>query len=61
MKSVSQQSSHVRSFFSKEEVKKNFSDTAWQKIIFKELESMLLSDSRPFPCFFGVSGFKTNQ
>ncbi|MGL4766509.1 MAG: YqcI/YcgG family protein [Formosimonas sp.] len=38
-----------------------FAETAWQTIIFKEMESMLLSESRPFPCLFGVSGFKANQ
>jgi FPC/CPF motif-containing protein YcgG len=25
------------------------------------MEAMLLSESRPFPCLFGVSGFKSNQ
>ncbi len=47
--------------FIKSEVVDYYLDTAWQKIIFREMEAMLLSESRPFPCLFGVSGFKSNQ
>lgn len=38
-----------------------FPDSSWQKILFAEFESALTSRSRPFPCVFGMSGFKADR
>jgi len=38
-----------------------FASDRWQRVLFREFEAMLTSESRPFPCVFGVAGFKANQ
>lgn len=38
-----------------------FPGHGWEKVIFAEFESALTSRSRPFPCVFGVSGFKADR
>lgn len=46
---------------SKTEVQARYYKPGWQRIVFAEFESTLTSKSRPFPCVFGVTGFKTDQ
>lgn len=46
---------------SKAEVRAEFDMPSWQRMVFSEFESTLESKSRPFPCVFGVSGFKSDQ
>lgn len=48
-------------YLTKEEVNQHYAVSSWQQVAFSELEGMLMNDARPFPCVFGVSGFKTNQ
>ena len=31
---------------------------SWQRVLFAELEAQMTSDARPFPCVYGVAGFK---
>ncbi|WP_349294961.1 YqcI/YcgG family protein (plasmid) [Thioclava sp. 'Guangxiensis'] len=33
----------------------------WQRVVFSEFDAALTSKSRPFPCVFGVAGFKTDR
>jgi len=47
--------------FDRQEVAASFDANDWRQILFKEFEAALTSEARPFPCVFGVSGFKTNQ
>ena len=46
---------------SKTEVRQAFDMPSWQRMVFSEFASTLESKSRPFPCVFGVSGFKSDQ
>lgn len=46
---------------SKSELRDAFEMPSWQRMVFAEFESTLESKSRPFPCVFGVSGFKSDQ
>lgn len=38
-----------------------FPDHGWERVVFAEFESALTSRSRPFPCVFGVTGFKADR
>lgn len=51
----------IEHYFCKEKVAEYFSSDDWQYKIFQEFENSIQSNSRPFPCVFGVSGFKLNQ
>ena len=42
-------------------VERAFAATDWQSILFREFEATLLSESRGFPCVFGIAGFRANQ
>jgi FPC/CPF motif-containing protein YcgG len=33
----------------------------WERVVFAEFESAMTSRSRPFPCVFGVAGFKADR
>ena len=46
---------------SKTEIQSRYEQPGWKRMVFAELEATLESKSRPFPCVFGVSGFKTDQ
>ncbi len=46
---------------SKKEVRAQYSKPGWPRMVFAEFEATLESRSRPFPCVFGVSGFKADQ
>lgn len=48
-------------YMSREDVGEKFPDGSWQKVIFSEFSASLLSETRPFPCIFGVQGFKDDQ
>jgi len=48
-------------FFCKSEISEAFEGADWRRVIFAEFEAALTSTARPFPCVFGVSGFKTDQ
>lgn len=50
-----------RSHFDRTEVIETHADGTWQRILFNEFAATLTSEARPFPCVFGVNGFRTNQ
>ena len=47
--------------FGRHDVEKRFPPGAWQNVVFREFTAALESEARPFPCVFGVAGFKANQ
>ncbi len=47
--------------FGKNDIPSNFCPQSWQTIVFNELASTLTSVARPFPCIFGVAGYKQDQ
>ena len=51
----------MNSYLTRDEVVATFPNASWEKVIFSEFEATLTSSTRPFPCVFGVSGFKTNK
>jgi uncharacterized protein len=51
----------TRPYFNKQEIEKEFAEGSWQRVIHAEFVAMLDSSSRPFPCIFGVRGFRTDQ
>jgi FPC/CPF motif-containing protein YcgG len=50
-----------RSVFDRTEALDAHGEGTWQRIVFNEFASTLTSEARPFPCVFGVNGFRTNQ
>lgn len=50
-----------RLHFDRAEVLTAHGEGTWQRVVFNELAATLTSESRPFPCIFGVNGFRTNQ
>ena len=34
---------------------------SWQRVVFNEFEAQMMSEARPFPCTFGVTGFRLDQ
>lgn len=51
----------MTSFMKSEEVKTKYKKISWESVVFSEFESALTSETRPFPCVFGVTGFKANR
>lgn len=49
------------SFMNRAGVDRAFNPTDWQRILFREFEANLLSETRSFPCIFGVAGFRADQ
>lgn len=49
------------SFMNRVGVDRAFNPTDWQRILFREFEANLLSETRSFPCIFGVAGFRADQ
>lgn len=47
--------------FDRSQIATQFARDSWQQVLFREFEATLTSESRPFPCVFGVAGFRTNQ
>lgn len=50
-----------RLHFARDEVLQFHGDGTWQRILYNEFAATLTSEARPFPCVFGVNGFRTNQ
>ena len=44
-----------------EAVKSQFPASSWQAVLFSEFSATMLSQTRPYPCMFGVNGFKADQ
>ncbi|SEC34784.1 hypothetical protein SAMN05519104_1207 [Rhizobiales bacterium GAS188] len=44
-----------------EAVKSQFPARSWQAVLFSEFSATMLSEIRPYPCVFGVNGFKADQ
>lgn len=53
--------SNLNQFFTRDEVRSQFEPDTWQRKVFSELDTTLTSDSRPFPCIYGVAGHKAGQ
>jgi len=51
----------VKKIYDRYEISAQFPGGGWQQVLFREFEATLTSESRPFPCIFGVAGLKTNQ
>lgn len=47
--------------FTVEEIHSRFGKDTWQRKVFSELDSALMSEARPFPCIYGVAGHKAGQ
>lgn len=47
--------------FDRTAIEDTFAPASWQRIVFSEFEATLTGRARPFPCVFGVTGFKANQ
>lgn len=43
------------------DISHRYAQGSWQQILFSEFSANLQSRNRPFPCIFGVQGFKTDQ
>jgi FPC/CPF motif-containing protein YcgG len=50
-----------RLYLRKDEVASNFPVSSWQTVMFSEFEAQMSSESRPFPCIFGVTGHRLDQ
>lgn len=48
----------TRLFLNRSEVTSTYPLESWQRVLFAELEAQMTSDTRPFPCVYGVAGFK---
>ncbi len=48
-------------FLDRFEIEQRFQNDAWQRILLSDFATTLLSEERPFPCIFGVAGFRANQ
>ncbi|WP_265306153.1 YqcI/YcgG family protein [Verminephrobacter eiseniae] len=43
------------------DIAERYAKTSWEQILFSEFSTSLESSNRPFPCIFGVRGFKLDQ
>jgi uncharacterized protein len=50
-----------RLYLRKSEVGSSYAVSSWQSVMFSEFEAQLSSEARPFPCVFGVSGYRADQ
>jgi hypothetical protein len=50
-----------RLYLRKGEVSSNFPVSSWQSVLFSEFEAQMSSEARPFPCVFGVAGYRQDQ
>ena len=50
-----------RLYLQKEEVASNYPVSSWQCVLFSEFEAQMSSETRPFPCVFGVAGHRQDQ
>ncbi len=50
-----------RLYLRKAEVGSSFAVSTWQRVLFAEFEAQMSSEARPFPCVFGVAGYRQDQ
>jgi FPC/CPF motif-containing protein YcgG len=50
-----------RLYLRKGEVGSSFAAGTWQSVMFSEFEAQMSSEARPFPCIFGVTGYRADQ
>ena len=50
-----------RLYIRKGEVSSSFAVSTWQSVMFSEFEAQMSSEARPFPCVFGVAGYRQDQ
>src|SRR6202140_2865842 len=50
-----------RLYLRKNEVGSNYAVSSWQTVLFSEFEAQMSSEARPFPCIFGVTGYRLDQ
>jgi FPC/CPF motif-containing protein YcgG len=50
-----------RLYLRKGEVVSNYAVSSWQSVLFSEFEAQMSSEARPFPCIFGVTGYRLDQ
>ena len=50
-----------RLYLNKSDVRSNYQVSSWQSVLFSEFEAQMCSDARPFPCVFGVAGYRQDQ
>jgi uncharacterized protein len=50
-----------RLYLGKSEVGSNFAVSTWQSVMFSEFEAQMSSEARPFPCVFGVAGYRQDN
>lgn len=50
-----------RLFLKKSEVASGRAVSTWQSVMFSEFEAQMSSEARPFPCIFGVTGYRLDQ
>lgn len=48
-------------FYTIDEVRSQYAPDSWQRKIFSELDAALTSQTRPFPCIYGVAGHQAGQ
>src|ERR1700730_16149276 len=51
----------ARLFLRKCEVASTYQVSSWQSVMFSEFEAQISSEARPFPCIFGVTGYRADQ
>lgn len=51
----------ARLYLRKGEVHSDFVVSSWQSVLFSEFEAQMSSEARPFPCVFGVAGYRRDQ
>ena len=51
----------MHQILSRADVEDHFPRTSWQRVIFEDFAQRLVSEDAPFPCIYGVSGFKQNN
>ena len=50
-----------RLYLRKSEVGSTYAVSSWQSVLFAEFEAQMCSEARPFPCVFGVTGYRQDQ
>src|SRR3954451_20583215 len=43
------------------DVASKYAVSSWQSVLFSEFEAQMSSEARPFPCVFGVAGYRQDQ
>lgn len=54
-------STNLQEFYTREQIRCQFSTDTWQRKVYSEMDMALTSETRPFPCLFGVAGHKADQ